>query len=117
MADYRNHADAEKYERAVSAEFATEPVKDFTADMAGLKAVHQNLFKGVYAWAGKTRAETITINGETVTQDPNLVLTKPGFESGPAGLATHDLPEHLSVIRDAVEEAFDNGDLTRTKWA
>lgn len=89
-------ADAAKNEPTISTAASTKPVGNFTADMKGLKAVHAQYFGKVYEWAGKTSADTITIQCETIEQNPKLILTKPpDFRSGHAGLANHALPGHL----------------------
>lgn len=118
LAGERDPAEADKFERVTSTNAAANRVENFTPDMNGLKAVHQNLFKDVYEWAGKTRAEPITIDGRTIQQNPHAVLTKkPDFQSGHAALSERALPQILDRSKTALDQAHEAGALTKTDWA
>ena len=49
-------------------------------DLAHLKAIHRHLFQDVYEWAGTTRAEPTTLEGETFRQRPLLTKGTTTFE-------------------------------------
>ena len=48
-------------------------LEGFTPDFEGLRAVHKHIFQDIFEWAGLTRAEQVTIAGETFT--PKLLET------------------------------------------
>ena len=104
------------FERIASIERSTEPVKGFTADIDGLKAVHKTLFQDVYEWAGKTRADEITIEGKTFTPDKH-VLSKGLTTFGASHLSKHVLPQELARARDRLDDFQNRGILTKVKWA
>ena len=53
-------------------------LENFTPDYDGLKAVHKFIFQDTYEWAGKTRAEEVTIQGQTFTPEPTDTWTRRG---------------------------------------
>lgn len=57
------------------------PSGDF--DAAHLKALHRHVFQDIYEWAGKTRGERITIEGESFTPSPLLRKGESLFALGP----------------------------------
>ena len=106
----------EMFERLVSIERSTEPVKGFTADIEGLKTVHKTLFQDVYEWAGKTRAEEITIEGQTFTPGKHT-LSKGSTTFGATHLLPEALPHELARVRDRLDQIQGRGALTKVKWA
>ena len=104
------------FERVASIERSTEPIKGFTADIEGLKAVHKTLFQDVYEWAGKTRADEITIEGKTFTPDKH-VLSKGAMTFGASYLSAHALPKELAHARERLDDFQNRGILTKVKWA
>lgn len=52
-------------------------------DLDHFKAIHQHTFGDVYEWAGVTRAEPVTIEGETHTQPPLLMKETTVFTPAP----------------------------------
>lgn len=52
-------------------------------DLAHLKALHHHLFQDVYAWAGTTRGERTTIEGESFTPPPFLSKNETLFALAP----------------------------------
>lgn len=93
-----------------------KPVPGFTADMAGLKATHKQLFGAIYEWAGKTRGERVTIDGETFKPEDHI-LSRGDTQFGPASLSESGLPNELARQRMALDEMHSKGSLTKEKWA
>ena len=93
-----------------------KPVVGFTADMAGLKATHKHLFGQIYEWAGRTRGETVTIDGETFKPGDHI-LSKGDTQFGPASLSERGLPNELAKHRKTLDELHNGGTLTKGKWA
>ena len=93
-----------------------KPVVGFTPDMAGLKATHRHLFGQMYEWAGKTRGETVTIDGETF-KPADHILSKGGTQFGPASLSEQGLPNELARHRATLDGLHKGGKLTQEKWA
>jgi cell filamentation protein len=54
-----------------------------TFDLAHLKAIHHYVFQDVYEWAGKTRGERTTIQGQTFMPPPLLQKGDNLFALGP----------------------------------
>ena len=93
-----------------------KPVVGFTPDMAGLKATHRHLFGQMYEWAGKTRGETVTLDGETFKPDDHI-LSKGSTQFGPASLSEQGLPNELAKHRGTLDALHKGGTLTKEKWA
>ena len=93
-----------------------KPVVGFTPDMAGLKATHKHLFGQMYEWAGQTRGESVTIDGETFKPDDHI-LSKGGTQFGPASLSEQGLPNELAKHRTTLDALHKGGTLTQEKWA
>lgn len=112
----KDAAAANELEAASFAESRKKPVPNFTADMAGLRATHKVMFEQMYEWAGKTRDERVTIEGETFKPDDHI-LTKGETQFGPASLSEKGLPEELARGRATLDELHNRGTLTKEKWA
>ena len=93
-----------------------KPVVGFTPDMAGLKATHRHLFGQMYEWAGQTRGESVTIDGETFKPDDHI-LSKGSTQFGPASLSEQGLPNELARHRATLDGLHKGGKLTQEKWA
>ena len=93
-----------------------KPVVGFTPDMAGLKATHRHLFGQMYEWAGQTRGESVTIDGETF-KPADHILSKGGTQFGPASLSEQGLPNELAKHRGTLDALHKGGTLTQEKWA
>ena len=93
-----------------------KPVVGFTPDMAGLKATHKHLFGQMYEWAGQTRGESVTIDGETFKPDDHI-LSKGSTQFGPASLSEQGLPNELVKHRGTLDALHKGGTLTQEKWA
>ncbi len=106
----------EKFERRATTRRSRDPIRDFTADMKGLRAVHQTLFQDTYEWAGKTRADSVTVDGDTWTPDDHN-FTKGSVVFGLASLSEHSLPATLAQRWAALESLRAIGQLTKQKWA
>jgi len=65
-------AERQKTQRRIE-ELSENRLEGFTPDYEGLKAVHKYIFQDAYEWAGKSRAEEVTIQGDTFT--PELMDT------------------------------------------
>lgn len=65
--------DLKKIERDSSTlrmtELSSQRLENFSPDYDGVKAVHKHLFQDVYEWAGKSRGEEVTIEGNTFTPE------------------------------------------------
>ena len=112
----RGAADAKDLEALVYADSRDDPVPGFIADMAGLKAVHATLFGQMYEWAGRTRNDAVTIDGESFKPEDH-VLSKGETLFGPASLAAHGLPGELERGNAKLDVAHQEGTLTKVQWA
>ena len=70
----------------------------------------------MYEWAGKTRGETVTIDGETFKPEDHIV-SKGSTQFGPASLSDHGLPSELAKHRVTLDGLHKSGTLTKEKWA
>ncbi len=112
----KDSALANELEAAAVNDGLRKAVPGFTADMAGLKATHRVLFHKMYEWAGQTRGETVTIDGETF-KPPDHILGKDDTPFAPASISAHGLPEELAKGRQSLDELHKRGTLTKEKWA
>lgn len=103
-------------EAASFSEQRKKAVPGFTADMDGLRAVHKLMFQQIYEWAGKTRGETVTIDGETF-KPADHILSKGATRFGPASVSVRGLPEQLAKYRKSLDDLKSRGTLTKEKWA
>ena len=92
------------------------PVANFTADLAGLKAVHKTLFGQIYEWAGQTRNERVTVDGKSFKPEDHVMI-KGDTVFGPASLAEHGLPRELARGKAKLDVAHQEGTLTKAQWA
>ena len=84
--------------------------------MDGLRKTHKVLFEQMYEWAGKTRGETVTIDGETFKPEDHIV-SKGTTQFGPASLSQSGLPEELARGRKSLDDLHKGDALTKEKWA
>ena len=68
-------------------------------DLAHLKAIHRHLFQDVYEWAGTTRAEPTTLEGETFRQRPLLMKGTTTFE--PSNRVNRKLDAAFVQLKDS----------------
>ncbi len=86
--------------RAVEIKDGTAPAAtrgNFDADH--LRAIHQHTFQDVYEWAGTTRGDSLTLEGQRQQQPVQLIKGRTSFEEGPkvnAKLADQDQLRGLS---------------------
>ena len=52
-------------------------------DLEHLKAIHAHVFQDVYEWAGTTRGDDLTLEGQRETQPVQLIKGQTYFEEGP----------------------------------
>ena len=112
----RDQAVMEELEAAAYTNRRTQPVPSFTPDLDGLKATHRHLFQDIYEWAGTTRAERVTVDGETITPPPH-VLTKGNVAFAHSSLLGRHLEETMLIHRVIIDDALKDGELTRERWA
>ena len=112
----RDEAVVEELEAAAYTNRRTQPVPSFTPDLAGLKAIHRHLFQDIYEWAGTTRAERVTVDGETFTP-PAHTLRKGAVAFAHTSLLGRHLEETLLIHRVIIDDAQKDGELTRERWA
>ncbi len=89
-------------------------MKCFTLDMAGLKAIHKVLFSQIYEWAGQTRDETVTTEGERFTP-PDHVISRGDVHFGCASWSASRLSGQLARQRTVLDEAQKSGTLTKER--
>ena len=70
----------------------------------------------MYEWAGRTRNDAVTIDGETFTPEDH-VMSKGDTVFGPASLAAHGLPRALALGKAKLDVAHQEGTLTKAQWA
>ena len=92
------------------------PVANFTADLAGLKAVHATLFGQIYEWAGQARNERVTVDGKSFKPEDHVMI-KGDTVFSPASLAEHGLPNELERGKAKLDVAHQEGTLTKAQWA
>ena len=102
----------------------------FSHDLAGLKRVHHHIFQDVYEWAGRTRDETVTLDGERVSYPPGSRMIKPPtpemLDRDPdvtptlfseAWLIDNVLDSALQKHGRALEQAHRGAGVTKDQWA
>lgn len=52
-------------------------------DAAHLRAIHRHTFQNVYEWAGTTRGDVLTLEGQREQQPVQLIKGRTSFEEGP----------------------------------
>ena len=109
-------AAANELEAAAYTNRRSQPVQNFTPDLAGLKAIHRHLFQDIYEWAGKTRAERVTIDGETFTPSPHHV-TKGDVVFDRSTKINDLLTFKISMARATMDDLRGRGQLTKEAWA
>lgn len=109
-------AAANELEAAAYANRRPQPVPKFTPDLAGLKAVHQHLFQDIYEWAGKTRGERVTIDGETFTPREHY-LSKGDTQFGHSSETGKLLQDQLLILCGRMDDLQRSGHLSKEAWA
>jgi cell filamentation protein len=71
-AGLRSQADLDFFEEEVTAQRFAEPLPAGNLDLRHFRAVHQHLFRDVYAWAGSLRTVRISKGGSAFCYPENL---------------------------------------------
>jgi len=95
--------------RSKYASLMASRLEGFTPDYDGLKAVHKHIFEDVYEWAGKSRAERVTIEGETFTPEPHTWSGKGGVDFAPNVHLETQTPRLMKTHMDAIDLSVSEG--------
>lgn len=98
-------------------------LEGFTPDFEGLRAVHKHIFQDIFEWGGLTRAEQVTIAGETFTpklletwtrrdSDGNIVAYFQGSKD-----LMHEAPLQIDRHAEKFDAAKESGLLTAKMFA
>ena len=93
-----------------------QPAVGFSPDLDGLKKIHAHLFGDVYEWAGKTRAEEVTIDFQTFTPSANS-MSKGEVVFAPSVVIDRSLPGIFDSLKSIADSQAEAGELTKDGWA
>ena len=113
----KDRAKLDKLERALSERKALYPVKDFAISFNGFKAVHKHLFGEVYEWAGKSRGETVVIDGERHHPHLDSIISKGGKPFAKAAFLETETPKYFKNIKQSLDKLVTDKGLTNEKFS
>jgi cell filamentation protein len=70
--DFRNQNDLDRFEAAITAQRAEEPIQDIDLTAAAYCRLHQHLFQDVYGWAGRYRTIRLIKGGSVFCYPENI---------------------------------------------
>lgn len=113
----RDKTNLEKIERVFSKEKANEPVKDFSISFAGFKAVHKHLFGEVYEWAGKSRGESVVIDGEKHHPDAQSIISKGTSVFAKSEYLESETPKYFVKLKKTLDQLSNDKKLSNDKFS
>jgi len=107
----------EAFERRISHERAVQGINQLELSFEGYKSIHKHLFGDLYEWAGKTRGEEITLDGQKYYPNLDQILTKGDTQFAPTNYIESEGEKYFKAFKTSLYEERANGTLNADIYA